>query len=89
MRPIYLLWLVVPLAACQSSSMPFEPVSDPCKSLQYHSKVGMKFDELPGGTFPEAARIIHPDTMVTRDYRPERLNVHVNANGRVARLECG
>ena len=80
--------LVSLLAACQSS-VPFETVTDACKSLQYLSLVGSRADAVPAGTFPEGARVIRPDTMVTRDYRPERLNVHVNQKGRIERIDCG
>lgn len=76
------------LAACQSS-VPFEPVSDPCKSLQYLSTVGTKADDVSAGTFPEGTRIIRPGTAVTKDYRQERLNVHVNNSGRIERIDCG
>jgi hypothetical protein len=34
-------------------------------------------------------RIIYPDTAITQDYRPERLNVDVNIDGDIARLWCG
>jgi len=80
--------LLLTLAACQST-VPFEPVSDACKSLQYLSMVGTKADDVPSGTFPEGSRIIHPDTPVTRDYRAERLNVHVNEKGWIERIDCG
>lgn len=88
MRPVYVFLLVSLLAACQSA-VPFEPVSDACKSLQYLSLVGTKADSVPAGTFPEGVRVIHPGTMVTRDYRAERLNVHVNDKGRIERIDCG
>ncbi len=80
--------LLLTLAACQST-VPFEPVSDQCGSLQYLSTGGTKWDTVPAGTFPATARIIHPDTAVTRDYRADRLNVHVNARGRIERVDCG
>lgn len=80
--------LLLALAACQST-MPFEPVSDPCGSLKYLSLVGSKADAVGAGSFPEGTRIIRPDTAVTRDYRAERLNVHVNAKGQIERFSCG
>lgn len=76
------------LAACQST-VPFEPVSDPCRSLQYLSKVGLKEGEFKPTDFPEGARFIHPGTAVTRDYRAERLNVHINSQARIERIDCG
>lgn len=88
MRTVPVVLLACGLAACQSST-PFEPVSDPCKALGHLSRVGQKIDSVPPSAFPEGARIIRSGTMVTRDYRPERLNVHVNDKGRIERFECG
>ncbi len=89
MRPVYVpLFLSFGLAACQSN-VPFEPVSDQCNSLQYLSMVGAKEDAIKAGTFPQGARIIRPGTAVTQDYRPDRLNVHINNKGRIERIACG
>ena len=76
------------LSACQTS-VPFEPVTDQCGSLNYLSKVGLKEESITASTFPAGTRIIHPDTAVTRDYRAERLNVHINSQGRIERIDCG
>lgn len=89
MRPLFLLPALLALGACQTSTVPFEPVSDACGSLKYLSTVGTKWTEVPPGTFPPEARVIHPDTAVTRDFRPDRLNVHINNKGRIERVDCG
>lgn len=34
-------------------------------------------------------RVIHPNTMVTKDFRPDRLNVEVDEEGSVTRVYCG
>jgi hypothetical protein len=34
-------------------------------------------------------RVIGPDTVVTMDYRIDRLNVEVDAEGRILRVRCG
>jgi len=34
-------------------------------------------------------RWIRPGDMVTMDYSPQRLNIHLDARGRVERLACG
>jgi len=80
--------LLLVLAACQSA-VPFETVSDPCRSLTYLSMVGTKEDAIRPDTFPADTRIVHPDTQVTQDYRAERLNVHINQKGRIERIDCG
>ena len=34
-------------------------------------------------------RRIQPDSVYTMDYRPDRLNIHVDARGRVTKINCG
>ena len=34
-------------------------------------------------------RVIAPDTIVTMDFRPDRLNVETDAQGRIIRFRCG
>ena len=36
-----------------------------------------------------AARVIRPGDMVTMDFRSDRLNVHLNGQGRIDRFDCG
>lgn len=38
---------------------------------------------------PEGARVIAPDSAVTRDFREERINLDVDAAGLVLRVWCG
>ncbi|KAL2267818.1 hypothetical protein VTJ83DRAFT_5095 [Remersonia thermophila] len=38
---------------------------------------------------PEKTRVIHPGSIVTRDYREDRLNVHVNEDGTVSHVTKG
>jgi hypothetical protein len=89
MRCLFAVPALLVLAACQTSTVSLEPVGDACGSLKYLSMVGTKWDAVPAGTFPSGARVIHPDTAVTRDFRPDRLNVHVNNRGRIERVDCG
>ncbi|HLT99910.1 MAG TPA: I78 family peptidase inhibitor [Burkholderiaceae bacterium] len=80
--------VVAVLAACQSS-VPFEAVSDQCGSLGYLSKVGLKLEEAQESSFPAETRFIRPGTPTTKDYRAERLNVHINKQGRIEKIDCG
>lgn len=88
MRGFYAALVPLMLAACQSS-VPFDAVTDQCGSLSYLSKIGTSEDTITPSTFPEGTRIIRPGTPVTRDYRAERLNVHINDKGRIERIDCG
>lgn len=39
-------------------------------------------------TLPEGVRVIGPDTIVTQDFRPDRVNIRTDANGVVTSVEC-
>ncbi len=56
-----------------------------CGANQHTARVGTA---LADWTPPAGARVIHPGTPVTRDFRRERLNVIVDAEGRITSLEC-
>lgn len=38
---------------------------------------------------PADVRLIGPETLVTQEYMPNRLNVHLNRDGQIIRLACG
>jgi hypothetical protein len=68
---------------------PTPPADDSCGAAQYAALVGQPFS---GATLPpegSAVRYIHPDTQVTMDFRAERLNVDIDANGVITGFRCG
>lgn len=65
------------------------PPEDACNAGQYVNLIGRPAD-MPG--VPEAGplvRHIRPDTQVTMDYRPERLNIDISAEGDITGFRCG
>jgi len=60
---------------------------DTCGAAQYSALVGTN---IAAATFPADAgiRVIRPGDMVTEDFRPDRLNINVDANGVITSLEC-
>jgi hypothetical protein len=58
---------------------------DTCGAAAFQGAIGSLASEL---TLPESARVIGPDTIVTQDFVPERLNVITDAAGRVTELRC-
>lgn len=58
---------------------------DTCGASQYAAMVGQNVAAV---TVPEGTRTIAPDTMVTQDFRADRLNMIVDATGVIQRFEC-
>ena len=69
------------LAACG-------PEEDPCGAVAAAGLVGT---QVAGARLPEGrpVRVVGPDTMVTMDFLPDRLNVEVDAAGAITGLRCG
>lgn len=67
---------------------------DACGKSRYMDLIGEpernhSFEPLTPDANISLVRIIYPNSAVTQDYRPERLNVDVNVDGDIARLWCG
>jgi len=60
---------------------------DTCGASQYAAMVG---SNVAAVTLPAELnhRIIAPDTMVTQDFNPERINFITDANGVITSIEC-
>ncbi len=65
------------------------PEDDTCNAARYAHLIGRPID-MPGMIEPSAdLRHILPDSQVTMDFRPERVNFRVNEDGRIAEITCG
>lgn len=83
--------LILALAAAGCAAPPPPPLdgdADACGAAALQDRIGLGrtalTDPLPPGT-----RIIPPGTAVTQDFRPDRLNIDVDAGGRITRIWCG
>lgn len=101
MRSVFLALGLMALAACGQTTATTEPPTPPatpqtaaeataqdtCGAARYSAMVGTN---IAAATFPADAgiRVIQPDSIVTEDFRPDRLNVIVDANGVITSLEC-
>jgi hypothetical protein len=91
------------LAACSATPAPDDaprppPMTqtdgDECGATRVQAHTGESFSaalERTIATQSDAGRVrvIHPGQAYTMDYRPDRLNVHVDATGRISELSCG
>jgi len=64
-------------------------VDDGCKANDNANLIGMSADQLESTLLLLPTRVIRPNGIVTQDYRPNRLNIHVDDAGTVLRLSCG
>jgi len=87
-----LLVALLALSACAETPGP--NASGKCDASGVQAMVG----QLDGAALHKRAlrrsgartlRVIKPGTMVTMDYREDRLNIHLDAQGRVTDLTCG
>lgn len=100
MRKVLALLTVLALAACAQTTAPApaEPTApqsaeeataqDICGASAFAYLVGAPASAIDHTTLPELVRIITPETMVTEDFRPERLNIMVGTDGNVGSLAC-
>lgn len=60
---------------------------DTCGAAQYRGLVGSNFAAV---TLPadSGIRIIQPDSVVTEDFRADRINIIVGADGAITSVEC-
>ncbi len=86
---------VVALSSCQLSDIakpdipgPTPPAADACGATELAFVVGMTATDVDFGT-RSSVRIISPDTAVTMDHNPARLNVNTDTSGKITSLNCG
>lgn len=61
---------------------------DACGAAAFQALVGTPASGINQASLPPGARVIMPNTMVTQDFNPARLNITVDANGNVASVSC-
>ena len=63
--------------------------SDACGAAGLQGLVGGSVGSLDAEALPANRRVIFPGMAVTQDFAPERLNVEVGEDDRIARVYCG
>ncbi len=83
------LCVVLALVACVPVAEPDPVDQDACRASGSASLVGQSGDILAAMTFPIGTRVIYPDTSVTEEFNPERLNIVIGRTGRIEAVNCG
>jgi hypothetical protein len=91
MRPFILaLPAAALLTACNpESESPAMPTEDACGAAALQHLVGQDHTSHDFAKEAKALRIIPPNSAVTMDHRPDRLNVDIDDQGTVTRIWCG
>jgi hypothetical protein len=72
----------------QATSQPSAP-ADACGMAERRDLIGQTAAEIDPARLPEGARTVCLGCMTTTDYVPSRLNLQLDAEGKVASLRCG
>lgn len=80
--------MTVLLAACQPGG-PDGVGPSSCGADALQALVGQPTSVLQTMKFGSQTRILRPGTAVTMDYRPDRLNIEIDAAERIVRVQCG
>ncbi|MBH1974091.1 MAG: hypothetical protein I8H94_03340 [Rhodobacteraceae bacterium] len=80
------------LAACVAATP--APAPGPvdlssCSSDAVQSLIGSNIASVDTRPLAKTVRIIPPNTAVTMDYNPQRLNIETDARGVIVRMTCG
>jgi hypothetical protein len=83
------------LAACVATPQP--PIANPvpdglddtCHARAYTGLINQDATALEKVLLLGQVRVIRPGSVVTQDYRPERINFHVNTSNRIDQITCG
>jgi hypothetical protein len=77
------------LMACTGTKPSTQPAKDTCQAAAMQELVGQSAQVLHTMRFGQTVRFLRPDTPMTKDYRPDRLNIWINSNEKISRITCG
>lgn len=88
MRRVGALMAALMLAGClPEAEVP--PTPDSCGAAALQDLLGQPEAVLATMRFAQPLRIIHPGDAVTMDFSEGRLNILIDAEGRISALNCG
>lgn len=84
--------LALALAACEPVAavppLP-DPGGDACGASGYRAWIGQDASVVEGAGLAGPVRVYHQGDALTMDFSPTRLNVELDADGRIIRIHCG
>lgn len=92
MKQSILILALAGLTACGAQSVgPTIPdaANDTCQAAQYAGLIGQDATALERVLRLGEVRIIRPNTAVTADFRPSRINYEIGATNQIMRVYCG
>ena len=75
-------------AVAVATVAPVQPDTDQCKASTLQGLVGQPKAVLQTMLLPAGTRVIGPGDAVTMDFRPDRMNVEIGTDGRIAKIGC-
>ena len=66
-----------------------ERLPNTCKLENYQQYIGQSAVALTNDAFDRPWRVVSPDTIVSQEYDPSRLNFYTNSFGTIQRISCG
>jgi hypothetical protein len=66
-----------------------QPDEDTCNANNFANRIGQPATSLETALILDRVRIIRPDTMVTMDFAPSRINFYIDENETITRIACG
>ena len=94
-KPIIAAVAVGTLAGCIAIEVNEAPDVRPrggaltCNVGDYQYLVGQREADIDRSRLPSAFRIVCAECMVTQDFSPNRLNIHLGTDNRVGSVRCG
>ena len=95
------LLVMIAIAGCTAAQTPQIPqvgpigdtlptgMDDTCGAQRYHTLLAQDATALERVLILGQVRVLRPDTIATQDYRPERMNFHIDRRNRIERISCG
>jgi peptidase inhibitor I78 family protein len=88
LRFIFALTSLAILAACATAADPLAG-SRTCGADRLQHLLGQPGSQVALLGLPGPLRMIDPGTMVTQDFRPDRINFEMDEAGNIRRISCG